>query len=190
MVYVKRRETFSASHRLFNPSFSEQMNREVFDKCSGVNGHGHNYVLVITVAGEPQKETGYVIDLKKLKQLVRTEIVDKVDHRHLNHDVDFLSGIIPTAENLAKTFWNVLGIPYLNQYDFGVTNMSDCFTDKPDFKPYTAVPVDPRVFNPQVALDPLDEKFDWEGMKLSPMLDDPEEIKKAREKDKRMEVDH
>ena len=108
MVYVKRRETFSASHRLFNPSFSEQMNREVFDKCSGVNGHGHNYVLVITVAGEPQKETGYVIDLKKLKQLVRTEIVDKVDHRHLNHDVDFLSGIIPTAENLAKTFWNVL----------------------------------------------------------------------------------
>lgn len=92
--------------------------------------------------------------------------------------------------SIFKTFWNVLGIPYLNQYDFGVSDMNDCFTDKPDFKPYTAVPVDPRIFNPQIALDPLDEKFDWEGMKLSPSLDDPDEIKKAREKDKRKEVNH
>ncbi len=92
--------------------------------------------------------------------------------------------------SIFKTFWNVLNIPYLNQYDFGVTDMKDCFTETPDFTPYTALPVDERIFNPQIALDPLDEKFDWEGMKLSPKLDDPDEIKKAREKDKRKEVNH
>jgi len=92
--------------------------------------------------------------------------------------------------SIFKTFWNVLGIPYLNQYDFGVTDMNDCFTGEPDFTPYNAMPTDPRIFDPQVALDPLDEKFDWEGMELSPKLDDPDEIKEAREKDKRMKVDH
>jgi len=92
--------------------------------------------------------------------------------------------------SIFKTFWNVLGIPYLNQYDFGVNDMGDCFTATPDFTPYNAVPVDPRVFDPQKALDPLDEKFDWEALKESPKLDDPDEIKKAREKDKRLEVNH
>jgi len=92
--------------------------------------------------------------------------------------------------SIFKTFWNVLGIPYLNQYDFGVTEMSDCFTSAPDFSPFDAVPVDPRIFDPQKALDPFDEKFDWEALNFSPKLDDPDEIKKAREKDKRMEVEH
>lgn len=92
--------------------------------------------------------------------------------------------------SIFKTFWHVLGIPYLNQYDFAVTDMRDCFTDEPDYTPYNAVPVDKRIFDPQKALNPFDEKFDWEAMKLSPKLDDPDEIKKAREKDKRMEVEH
>lgn len=92
--------------------------------------------------------------------------------------------------SIFKTFWHVLGIPYLNQYDYGVTDMSDCFTGEPDFTPYNALPVDPRIFNPQVALDPFDEKFDWEAIDQSPKLDDPDEIKKAREKDKRMQVKH
>ncbi len=92
--------------------------------------------------------------------------------------------------SIFKTFWNVLGIPYLNQYDFGVTDMRDCFTDEPDFTPYNALPVDARIFDPQKALDPFDEKFDWEGVKQSPKLDDPDQIKKAREDDKRLEVDH
>jgi hypothetical protein len=92
--------------------------------------------------------------------------------------------------SIFKTFWNVLGIPYLNQYDFGVSDLSDCFTSEPDFTPYTARPSDLRVFDPQVALDPFDEKFDWEGLELSPKLDDPDEIKEAREKDKRLEVNH
>jgi hypothetical protein len=92
--------------------------------------------------------------------------------------------------SIFKTFWNVLGIPYLNQYDFGVNDMGDCFTAEPDYTPYNAVAIDPRIFDPQKALDPFDEKFDWEALKESPKLDDPDEIKKAREKDKRLEVNH
>ncbi len=92
--------------------------------------------------------------------------------------------------SIFKTFWNVLGIPYLNQYDFGVADLGDCFTAEPDFTPYTALPVDPRVFDPQFALDPFDEKFDWEAAKESPELDDPEDMKKARDKDDRMKVNH
>ncbi len=92
--------------------------------------------------------------------------------------------------SIFKTFWNVLGIPYLNQYDFGVTDMRDCFMDEPDLAPYNALPSDLRIFDPQFALDPLDEKFDWEGLKLSPKLDDPGEIKRAREDDKDREKNH
>ena len=92
--------------------------------------------------------------------------------------------------SIFKTFWNVFGMPYLNQYDFGVTTLGDCFTSEPDFTPYNAIPIDPRIFDPQFALDPFDEKFDWEAAKDSPVLDDPEDMKKAQEKDKRMKVNH
>jgi len=108
MVYVTRRETFSASHRLYNPSFSDERNREVFDKCANPNGHGHNYVLEVTVAGEPHPSTGYVIDLKLLTRIIRTEVIDKVDHKNLNLDVDFMRDMIPTAENIAVAVWNIL----------------------------------------------------------------------------------
>jgi 6-pyruvoyltetrahydropterin/6-carboxytetrahydropterin synthase len=108
MILITRRETFSASHRLYNPQLSEARNLELFDKCANPNGHGHNYVLEVTVAGEPKEETGYVIDLKRLKDIIRRELISKVDHKHLNHDVDFLKDVIPTSENIAKAFWNVL----------------------------------------------------------------------------------
>jgi 6-pyruvoyltetrahydropterin/6-carboxytetrahydropterin synthase len=108
MVYVTRRVTFSASHRLYNPALSDEENERIFDKCSNVHGHGHNYVLEVTVAGEPNPETGYVIDLKKLKAIMMREVVEKVDHKHLNHDVEFLRGIVPTAENIAKACWKIL----------------------------------------------------------------------------------
>ena len=108
MVYVTRKAHFSASHRLFNPSWSDAKNNAVFGKCNNPNGHGHNYDIEITVAGEPPADTGMVIDLKKLGDIVEKEIVDRVDHKHLNHDVDFLKGIIPTAENIAKAFWKIL----------------------------------------------------------------------------------
>lgn len=108
MVYVTRRETFSASHRLFNPEFSDARNEEVFEKCNNPNGHGHNYELEVTVVGPVMDDTGYVVDLKMLKQIIRREVIAKVDHMHLNHDVDFLKGVIPTAENVARGIWNVL----------------------------------------------------------------------------------
>ena len=92
--------------------------------------------------------------------------------------------------SIFKTFWNILGVPPLNQYDFSASALSDCFTATPDFTPYSAVPVDPRIFDPQKALTPFDEKFDWEATLQSPKLDDPDEIKKVREKDERLEVNH
>ncbi len=108
MVYLTRKEYFSASHRLFNPKFSDEKNLEIYGKCAYPNGHGHNYEIVVTVAGEPVKDTGMIIDLKKLSDVIKLEITDKVDHKHLNHDVDFLKDVIPTAENLAVIFWNLL----------------------------------------------------------------------------------
>lgn len=108
MVSVTRRETFSASHRLYNPAFTDAQNEAVFDKCSNPNGHGHNYELEVTVEGPVQPETGYVVDLKLLKEVIRREVIAKVDHKHLNHDVEFLRGVIPTAENIALAIWKVL----------------------------------------------------------------------------------
>ncbi len=108
MVTVTRRETFSASHRLFNPAFTDQQNETVFDKCNNPNGHGHNYELEVTVEGPVQADTGYVVDLKVLKEVIRREVIAKVDHKHLNHDVEFLRGVIPTAENIAQAIWTVL----------------------------------------------------------------------------------
>ena len=108
MVYLTRKEHFCASHRLYNPKFSEKENLEIYGKCAYPNGHGHNYELEVTVIGDPDKETGMIMDLKKLADLIDAEIVEKVDHKHLNHDVDFLKGVIPTAENLAIFFWRIL----------------------------------------------------------------------------------
>lgn len=108
MVYVTRKAHFSAAHRLFNPEFSDEENERIFDKCNNPYGHGHNYTIEVTVAGEPDPKTGYVIDLKKLGELIDREILTKVDHKHLNFDVPELSGIIPTAENIALLFWRIL----------------------------------------------------------------------------------
>lgn len=108
MVYVTRKSHFSASHRLYNPTFSDEKNDAIFDKCNNLHGHGHNYVLEVTVKGLPDPSTGYVIDLKQLRDIIELEIIDKVDHKHLNYDVPFLEGIIPTAENIAVIFWSIL----------------------------------------------------------------------------------
>lgn len=108
MIYLTRRESFSASHRLNSSELSPEENERVFGKCNNYYGHGHNYVLEVTLKGEPDKTTGYLIDLKILKKIIREEIVDRVDHKHLNFDVDFLSGVNPTCENLAVAFWGRL----------------------------------------------------------------------------------
>jgi 6-pyruvoyltetrahydropterin/6-carboxytetrahydropterin synthase len=114
MIYVTRRAHFSAAHRLFNPTFSESKNIEVFDKCASPNGHGHNYYVDVTIAGEPDPSTGYVIDLKKLKRIIEDEFISKVDHKNLNVDVDFLRGVIPTAENIAMACWRRLA-PHISE---------------------------------------------------------------------------
>lgn len=108
MLYITKRITFSAAHRLFNPELSDEENEKIYDKCNNPNWHGHNYVLEITIKGIINPKTGYVIDLKTLKEIVYREIIDKVDHKNLNLDVDFLRGVIPTLENLVVAFWNVL----------------------------------------------------------------------------------
>ncbi len=108
MVYVTRRETFSAAHRLYNPSYSDEKNLEIFGKCSNPNWHGHNYVLEVTVAGEPDPETGFVIDLKILKNIISENVLMKVDHKNLNIETDFMKNIIPSAENIAKAIYHRL----------------------------------------------------------------------------------
>jgi 6-pyruvoyltetrahydropterin/6-carboxytetrahydropterin synthase len=108
MVYVTRKAQFSASHRLFNPSWSDERNEEVFGKCNNPNGHGHNYEIEVTVGGIPPSDTGMVIDLKKLADIIEEEIIERVDHKHINKDVDFMEGVIPTAENMAIAFWKIL----------------------------------------------------------------------------------
>ena len=105
---VCRRVTFNAAHRLFNPNWSDEKNLEVFGKCSNPNYHGHNYVLETWVEGDVDEETGYVIDLKILKELVRDEIVERFDHRNLNLDCEEFKTLKPSAENIAIVIWKIL----------------------------------------------------------------------------------
>lgn len=118
-MIVTARLTFSAAHRLNNPSRDAAWNRATYDKCDNPAGHGHNYALEVSVRGRIDPETGMVIDLKKLKDLMRECVIDRVDHRNLNEDVDFLRGVIPTAENLARSFWQQLApaIPHGELYE-------------------------------------------------------------------------
>lgn len=105
---VMRREKFSAGHRLYNPAFSDEKNRQVFGKCSNPTGHGHNYVLEVTVEGSIDETTGYVLDLSALADVMRRFVLDDVDHRNLNSDVDWLQGRNPTTEVLADAIWDRL----------------------------------------------------------------------------------
>lgn len=107
-VSVTRRVHFSSAHRLFRPDWSEERNREVFGDCSNPNWHGHNYELDVTVRGEIDPETGYVMDLKKLKVLVEDTVVRDVDHRNLNREVGWLEDVNPTTENLVVAMWRRL----------------------------------------------------------------------------------
>ena len=105
---VGRRETFCAAHRLFKKDWDDNKNRAVFGKCSNPNYHGHNYVLEVWVDGEIDKETGFVIDLKELKSIINSEIIERFDHRNLNLDCPEFQSLIPTTENIAFTIWHIL----------------------------------------------------------------------------------
>jgi 6-pyruvoyltetrahydropterin/6-carboxytetrahydropterin synthase len=107
-MIVTARLTFSAAHRLHNPNRDAEWNRQTYAKCDNPRGHGHNYALEVSVKGQIDPETGMVIDLKRLKDIMRERVIDRVDHTNLNEDVDFLKDVIPTAENLARSFWSRL----------------------------------------------------------------------------------
>ena len=105
MIHITRKEHFNAAHKLHNPDWSDEKNMEVFGKCANPNWHGHNYTLYVTIKGEINQETGYAINLKELSLIVRTYITDKLDHKNLNLDVDFMKGIMPSTENVAVAIW-------------------------------------------------------------------------------------
>ncbi len=107
-VTVTRRMHFSAAHRVHNPAMSDEENRRTFGKCNNPNWHGHNYILDVSVRGAVDQRTGYVIDLTRVKEIVQQQVIDKVDHRNLNLEVDFLRDVIPTTENVIVEFWRVL----------------------------------------------------------------------------------
>lgn len=108
MIYVTRRERFSAAHRLFKEEWNDDKNMEIFDKCSYPNWHGHNYVIYVTVKGELNPETGFVVNIKRLSKIIKDNIIIKLDHRNLNLDVDFLKGKMATTENVVIGIWEEL----------------------------------------------------------------------------------
>ncbi len=112
-VYVYRRAHFSASHRLFDPKLTDEQNHEIFGGCSNPNGHGHNYYIEVCIAGEPDPQTGFVVNLKKVGEILDNYFLGKVDHKNLNVDVDFMKGINPTTENIAIAAWKQIS-PYIN----------------------------------------------------------------------------
>jgi 6-pyruvoyltetrahydropterin/6-carboxytetrahydropterin synthase len=107
-VTITRRMTFNAAHRVHNPALSDAENTALFGKCNNPNWHGHNYTLDVSVIGPIDARTGYVIDLSRVKAIVQREIIDKVDHRNFNIEVDFMQGIIPTTENIVVAMWRAL----------------------------------------------------------------------------------
>jgi 6-pyruvoyltetrahydropterin/6-carboxytetrahydropterin synthase len=108
MIYVSRKEHFNAAHKLYNPLWTIEKNQEVFGPCANENWHGHNFDLIVTVKGMPDPETGFVIDLKKLSTLIRSEVIDKLDHKNLNLDVEFMQGKLASCENLITEIWRIL----------------------------------------------------------------------------------
>lgn len=108
MLYISRKEHFNAAHKLHNPAWSKERNIEVFGPCANDHWHGHNFDLIVTVKGHPDPETGFVVDLKKLSKLIQQEVTDKLDHKNINLDVDFMKDKMASCENLIVEIWKIL----------------------------------------------------------------------------------
>ena len=108
MIYVSHKEHFNAAHQLYNPAWTPEKNKEVFGPCANENWHGHNFELIVTVKGVPDPDTGFVVDLKKLSTMIRREVTEKLDHKNLNVDVDFMQGKLASCENLIVEIWRIL----------------------------------------------------------------------------------
>ncbi|HRX00722.1 MAG TPA: 6-carboxytetrahydropterin synthase [Cyclobacteriaceae bacterium] len=119
-VAVSRKEHFNAAHRLYNPEWSDERNEQVFGKCSNPHFHGHNYELIVTLLGEPDSDTGYVYDMKKLSDLIREHVTSRFDHKNLNLDTAYFKNLNPTAENIAIVIWRILRQQIDNQYDLKI----------------------------------------------------------------------
>lgn len=112
-VYIIRKEHFNAAHKLWRNDWSDEKNEEVFGKCANKNWHGHNFNLIVTVKGTPNPDTGFVINLKDLSKIIKTEVVDIFDHKNLNLDVDCMKDILPSTENMVIKIWEILEEPIL-----------------------------------------------------------------------------
>lgn len=110
-VYITRKERFNAAHKLWHEHWSEEKNYAVFGKCSNHNWHGHNFTIYVTVKGKPHADTGFVINLKELSQIIKEKVVEPLDHKNLNLDVPFLTGILASTENLAIEIWKQIELP-------------------------------------------------------------------------------
>jgi 6-pyruvoyltetrahydropterin/6-carboxytetrahydropterin synthase len=108
MLYVSRKEHFNAAHKLYNPAWTHERNVEVFGPCANENWHGHNFDLIVTIKGIPDPGSGFVVDLKKLSTLIKNEVIEKLDHKNLNVDVDFMQGKLASCENLIVEIWQIL----------------------------------------------------------------------------------
>jgi len=108
MIYITRKESFNAAHKLARADWSEDKNAEVFGKCANPNWHGHNYQLFVTVKGEINPETGFLVDLKWLKEIINVQVIDELDHKNINLDVSFMAGKLASTENLAIAIWDIL----------------------------------------------------------------------------------
>ena len=118
---VYRKERFNAAHRLYNPAWSNEKNDRVFGKCNNPNFHGHNYELIVRVVGTPDEDTGYVIDMKILSDLIKAQIVDRFDHKNLNMDTAYFGNLNPTAENIARVIYEILRDKIDAQFDLKIT---------------------------------------------------------------------
>ena len=112
MVYITRIEHFNAAHKLYNPSWTREQNEAVFGKCANENWHGHNFELYVTIKGEPSPDTGFVYDVKRLSKIINDQVIEKLDHKNLNEDVDFMAGKMCSIENLVIAIWGQLA-PHL-----------------------------------------------------------------------------
>ncbi len=112
MIFLTRHEHFNAAHKLYNPSWTEEKNVDVFGKCANSNWHGHNYELIVTIKGEVDADTGFLMDVKKLSTILQEEVCEKLDHKNLNLDVDFMQGVLASTENLAIAIWKQI-VPHL-----------------------------------------------------------------------------
>lgn len=119
-VTVYRKEHFNAAHRLNNPNWSEEKNKEVFGKCNNYNFHGHNYELIVSVKGTPDPDTGYVMDMKVLSDIIKAHVLDRFDHKNLNLDTDEFKTINPTAENIAVVVWDILRKQIDNKFELSI----------------------------------------------------------------------